>query len=155
VPAHLLEIFTDGTFDQDRCAGAWAFIAMHGDRRVHEARGAAVGTSNNTFEILAVLEAMIWIEAATSNQPVTLWTDSAHVVEGCNRYRAIWRNNGWKRIDPNPRHRRRSIPDEELWKRLDDILSRQQHVTVSWCKAHSGIAGNEHADCLARRATSP
>jgi ribonuclease HI len=65
-------------------------------------------------------------------------------------WRAIWRNNGWKRIDPNSRARRRNIPDAALWQRLDLLLDQNSNVTVKWCKGHSGIAGNEDADMLAR-----
>ncbi|MGI2033640.1 RNase H family protein [Rhizobium panacihumi] len=79
----------------------------------------------------------------------TVWTDSAHVIEGVDRWRMIWRGNGWKRIDPNPRARRRKIPDAALWQSLDSLIEHNVHVKIAWCKAHAGVIGNEEADALA------
>lgn len=145
-----LHIFTDGSFDDASGSGGWAFVVHEAGDQVHSASGRTVGTSNNTFEVLAVLNAMSWVVAEAPTRSVTLWTDAVHVIEGCRRYRAIWRNNGWKRITPNQHTRRRPIPDREIWQQLDSLLERHPHVVVEWCKGHSGTVGNEHADALAR-----
>ncbi|MBM7048341.1 MULTISPECIES: ribonuclease H [Rhizobium] len=150
--AHWLHIYADGSFDAASRSGGWAFIVYEGDRQVHVASGKAVGTSNNMFEVLAVLKAISWIAAEAPAWSVKLWTDAAHVVEGCRRWRAIWRTNGWKRITPNPHARRRPIPDMEIWQQLDALLERHPHLVVEWCKGHSGAGGNELADILARNA---
>ncbi|MFK3691225.1 ribonuclease H [Agrobacterium tumefaciens] len=147
-----LHIFTDGSFNDASRSGGWAFVVREAGNQIHSASGKAGGTSNNTFEVLAVLNAMSWIAVEAPTRAVTLWTDAVHVIEGCNRYRAIWRNNGWKRITPNQHTRRRPIPDNEIWQKLDTLLERHPLVTVEWCKGHSGSVGNEHADALARQA---
>lgn len=144
-----IRIFTDGSFDAKARTGGWAFVVMEADRQIHAASGRDHGTSNNTFEIMAVVEAPAWLDAFASDRAVAIWTDSAHVIEGCARWRAIWRTNGWKRIDPNPRARRRRVQDALLWQKLDALLIRNPKLTIAWCKAHSGIAGNDHADALA------
>lgn len=144
------QIFTDGSFDVKLRRGGWAYVVMDGDHMIHSSHGTGEGLSNNTFELMGALEALTWLDASAPERPVVLWTDSAHVIEGCARWRSIWRTNGWKRIDPNPRTRRRRVPDAEYWRRLDELLNRNPNVTIAWCKAHSGIAGNEHADALAR-----
>jgi ribonuclease HI len=95
---------------------------------------------------------MSWVDTHAASNAVTIWTDSNHVVEGCRRWRGIWRKNGWKRIDPNPRARRRAIPDAELWQQLDTLLEKNPMVDVQLCKGHAGNAGNELADALARNA---
>jgi ribonuclease HI len=154
VERNLLDVFTDGSFDKEARTGGWAFVVLEGDERIHVAQGAASGHSNNGLELLAVMEAMSWIERSAEGRKVILWTDSAHVVEGCHRYRAIWRNNGWKRIDPNSRARRRAIPDAALWQKLDALLNRHPSASVAWCRGHSGNAANEYADTLARQAGS-
>ncbi|MDH7801890.1 MULTISPECIES: ribonuclease H [unclassified Rhizobium] len=148
--SNTLHIFTDGSFDDASQSGGWAFVVHEGGDLIHSASGKTVGASNNTFEVLAVLNAMSWIAAEAPARAVTLWTDAVHVIEGCRRYRVIWRTNGWKRITPNQHTRRRSIPDMEIWQQLDDLLERHPHVVVDWCKGHSGTVGNEHADELAR-----
>lgn len=144
-----LEVFTDGSFDAGSSTGGWAYVVMHEGHRLHAARGADRGRSNNTFELMALFEALSWLDSAAAGRDVILWTDSAHVLEGCARWRAIWRNNGWRRIDPNPNARRRKLADASIWQRVDTLLQRNLNVTVAWCKAHSGIAGNDQADALA------
>jgi ribonuclease HI len=144
-----LDVYVDGSFHVSTALGGWAFVVFEGDRRLHAAAGTAVGATNNSFEVMAVVQAMSWIETAAFGQRCTLWTDSAHVFNGCRRWRAIWRNNGWKRINSNPRARRRAIPDDALWRQLDAFLDHNPMVDVRWCKGHSGIAGNDLADALA------
>lgn len=145
-------IHTDGSFDVASHSGGWAFIVYEGNCQRYAASGSAPGISNNSFEILAVLNAMNWIATAMPTCAVTLWTDSAYVMEGCHRWRAIWRNNGWKRLTAKRHLRRRTIPDMEIWRKLDHLLERYPHVAMTWCKGHAGVIGNELADRQARNA---
>jgi ribonuclease HI len=148
----MIQIYTDGSFDAASQSGGWAFVVFEGDRQLHAASGSHAGSSNNSFEVLAAVKAMSWIDVHSAGQGVTLWTDSNYVVEGCRRWRAIWKSNGWKRIDPNPHVRRRPIPEVALWQQLDALLEKNLLVEVQLCKGHSGNAGNDHADALARNA---
>jgi ribonuclease HI len=131
-----LHIFTDGSFDDASSSGGWAFVVHEAGHQVHSASGRTVGTSNNTFEVLAVLNALSWIAVEAPTRAVTLWTDAVHVIEGCRRYRAIWRNNGWKRITPNQRTRRRPIPDRNIWQQLDSLLVQRafRHCRQRACR---------------------
>ncbi|TCR02704.1 RNase HI [Neorhizobium sp. JUb45] len=147
-----LHIYTDGSFTPATRSGGWAYVVMRAEQQLHAHHGVASGETNNTFEVLAVLQALSFVDAQVRGADVTVWTDSHHVVEGCRHWRAIWRHNGWKRVNPNPRARRRAIPDMLLWQKLDDLLERNSDVSVRWCKGHSGIAANEYADLLAREA---
>ena len=148
----IFRIDADGSFDAATGTGGWAFVVYQSDCQHHVSSGRAAGTSNNRFEVLAALNAMAWVAAEAPADTVTLRTDSLHVVEGCTRWRAIWRNNGWKRITANAHARRRLIPDRDLWQELDMLLERCPNVAVEWCKGHAGEAGNELADRLAREA---
>ncbi len=148
-PANAMQVFTDGSFNVGSLIGAWAFVVFDGDERIHAERGTGEGSSNNAFEVLGVLNALLWLETSAPERIATVWTDSRHVVEGVNHWRMIWRGNGWKRVNPNFRARRREIPDAVHWRALDALLERNSHVTVNWCKAHAGNAGNEFADRLA------
>jgi len=146
------DLYIDGSWNPASGTGGWAFVVLDDGRQLHAESGSESTLSNNSAEVLAAVKAMYWIETYGAGKAVTLWTDSNHVVEGCLRYRAIWRNNGWKRIDPNPRARRRPLADAALWKQFDALLENNPLVTVELCKGHSGNAGNELADSLARDA---
>ncbi|TWF54815.1 ribonuclease H family protein [Neorhizobium alkalisoli] len=147
-----LDIFSDGSFDAKTLSGGWAFVVLEGDRQVYSASGFDKGPSNNAFEVLAAVKALSWLEIHANGRAAILHTDSNHVFEGCGRWRSIWRNNGWKRIYPNPRSRRRPIPDAKLWQQLDALLENNPRVVVELCKGHSGVEGNDQADILARGA---
>lgn len=148
-----LHVFTDGSFDPSTRYGGWAFVVFEDNQLLFHARGAEGGKSNNSLEVLAVLQAVKWLSDFAPGRIATLWTDSVHVVDGCLNWRAIWRNNGWKRIEHNSRARRRTIPDASLWQALDVLLDRNPSVGVAWCKGHVNNPGNDHAHSLARPGT--
>ncbi|WP_347272028.1 ribonuclease H family protein [Agrobacterium vaccinii] len=147
-----LQLYTDGSFDAASRSGGWAFVVIHGELQIHSAAGAMTGTSNNTFEVTSVVRAASWLVNEAPPVTAVIWTDSVHVVEGCNRWRHIWRGNGWKRVRANSHERRRTIPDAKLWQELDDLLGRIPQIRIRLCKGHSGIEGNEMADAAARAA---
>lgn len=149
-----LHIYADGSFDAASRSGGWAFVVMDADRQIHAAAGAATGSSNNTFEVLSVVQAASWLAREAQTATALIWTDSAHVVEGCSRWRHIWRGNGWKRVRANSHERRRAIPDLEVWQELDGLLERNPRIKIQFCKGHSGVVGNEFADAAARTAMS-
>ncbi|MQB09250.1 MULTISPECIES: RNase H family protein [Agrobacterium] len=148
-----LKIYADGSYDPVAISGSWAFVVFETGQQLHSARGMEIGPTNNSFEVMAVMNALLWLDAHASGRTAILWTDSAHVVEGCHRWCKIWRTNGWKRINPNSRARKRQMPDEALWRNVDRLLLGNPNVTIEWCKGHSGIEGNDLADALARAAT--
>lgn len=147
-----LIIYADGSYDPASQTGGWAFVVYEAGQLIHSAHGTEAGPSNNTFEVLAVMYAMMWVDGHVQGNQVVLRTDSVHVVEGCQHWRTIWRGNGWKRINPNQRARKRQIPDADLWKKLDSFLLLHPAIEIEWCKAHSGIEGNEMVDTMARAA---
>jgi ribonuclease HI len=147
-----MDVFVDGSYDPASSSGGWAFVAYEGGGEVHSGHGQTSVSSNNTAELLALYQAVRWINTAASGLSISIWTDSFPTVEGCNRWRLIWRNNGWRRIDRKPRSRKRSLPDAELWQALDAELAQCPQISINWCKGHSGSPGNERADALARAA---
>ena len=149
----LLIIFTDGSFEPGSAQAGWAFVVYADQVEVLAGAGrfpAAPG--NNAVELTAILNAARWLNAHAANRQAVILTDSRYVLEGCNRWRFIWRSNGWKRIEPDSRRRKRAIADRALWQSLDIELQQNDQITVNWCKAHSGIAGNIRADALATQA---
>lgn len=78
----ILNLYTDGSFDAASSSGGWAFVTMDGRGRMHTVSGTMPGPSNNTFEVLSVVQAASWIEHDAPVAAAVIWTDSAHVVEG-------------------------------------------------------------------------
>ena len=147
-----LHIYADGSFDAASRSGGWAFVVLDRNRQFQMAAGAMSGSSNNTFEVVSVLQAVSWLEGEAPTAAAVIWTDSAYVAEGCDRWRHIWRGNGWKRVRAGSHERRRPIPDAELWQELDALLEVNPQVMISLCKGHSGVTGNELAHAAARGA---
>lgn len=143
------DIYTDGSFAPASQRGGWAFVAVAGNETIATASGHFDGGTNNTLELFAVLKAAEWANANAVGHIVTIWSDSHHVVEGCNRWRPIWKNSGWRRYSANPKTRKRPLPDASLWQRLDAELAKNAMLNVAWCKGHQGNDGNERADALA------
>jgi ribonuclease HI len=149
-PINGIHVYTDGSFDPLSGRGGWAFVVMENGAEIHDEHGRQTGTGNNGFEVLAMVKALVWIESTAAARDVVLWTDSFHVMDGCHRWRKIWRTNGWKRINANVHARRRRIPDVDIWRQLDALLERNLNVHLKWCKGHAATPGNVRADILAR-----
>lgn len=146
-----LHIFTDGCFEPGSGQGGWAFVVYRHGIEIAAECGGVGNTANNAMEAMALLHAALWINCNAVEEPAVIWSDSLHVVRGCNSLRHIWKRNGWKKVDPNPKARRRTISDLDVWKAIDLQLSRNQLTTIAWCKGHFGIDGNERADELANK----
>ncbi|MDE1996195.1 MAG: ribonuclease HI [Rhizobiaceae bacterium] len=144
-----LHIFTDGSYEPGSGHGGWAFVAYRDSAEIACAFGGAPDSANNSMELFALLEAATWVNGNVAGETVTIWTDSNQAVKGCNGWRHIWKTNGWKKITPNTRSRKRTIENADLWKSIDLQLSSNHLISVAWCKGHAGIDGNERADQLA------
>ncbi len=149
VDSAMLDIFTDGCCEPGSGDGGWGFAVYRDGIEIASGCGGAAGTANNAVEATAVLKAAEWVNAYAAEAAVTIWSDSVHAVKGCNEWRPIWRNNGFKKITANSRLRSRVIADAAVWRAIDAELSRSTTITVAWCKGHAGTEGNERADRLA------
>lgn len=144
-----MDIYVDGSFDAGSGKGGWAFVVMSDEETLATGSGRIDGATNNALELVAALEAAKWASDQAKSYAITIWSDSAYVVEGSNYWLPIWKNNGWRRYNPNSRARNRGIPDQDLWKLLDRQLLKNKLLTIAWCKGHQGNIGNELADQLA------
>jgi ribonuclease HI len=144
-----LHIYADGCCEPESQTGGWAFVVHRDGLEVASDFGKAERSSNNAMELSALLAAATWVNDNAAGEAVTLWSDSVYAVNGCNQWRHIWKNSGWRKRAPGSNARSRTIANPELWKAVDEALSRNALLTVAWCKGHSGIPGNEKADGLA------
>ena len=143
-----LHVFVDGCHEPGSGHGGWAFVVYRDDTEIASGFGGVERSTNNAMELTAVLEAILWISGTAAGVTALIWSDSVYAVEGCNHWRPIWRNNGWKKSNPGGKGRNRAVSDAELWKEVDLRLSENPSIGIAWCKGHSGIAGNERADEL-------
>jgi ribonuclease HI len=144
-----LHVFADGCYDPNSGQGGWAFIAYRDGVEIASDFGGVPDAASNSMELFALLRAAMWVSSNAAGEPAVIWSDSNYSVDGCNRLRHIWKTNGWKKVDPSPKTRKRTIADPELWQEIDLQLSQNQSLSIAWCKGHSGNVGNERADELA------
>nr|TFG51401.1 MAG: ribonuclease HI [Hyphomicrobiales bacterium] len=134
-------IYTDGACSGNPGPGGWAEI-LHYNGHEKELSGGENPTTNNRMELKAAIEGLSALNAPSS---VVLYTDSRYVMDGLTKWLPRWKANGWKTANKKP------VKNEDLWRMLDDAASCHK-IEWQWVQGHSGDAGNERADWLARSA---
>jgi ribonuclease HI len=131
-------IFTDGSARGNPGPGGWGAIVLTEDT-AQELGGREDHTTNNRMELMAAISAL---EASHGDKEVTLYTDSAYVVNGITRWVKGWQVNKWMTSQ------KEEVLNKDLWKKL---ISATEHRTVDWklIKGHSGTKGNERCDVIA------
>lgn len=141
-------IFTDGSARGNPGPGGWGAIVMTDDTAI-ELGGREDHTTNNRMELTAVISAL---ESASDDKParpnshsgreMTIYTDSAYVVNGITRWVKGWEANKWKTS------KKEEVLNKDLWEKLVDVTA---HKVINWkvIKGHSGTAGNERCDVIA------
>ena len=137
-------IYTDGTCAGNPGPGGWGAVLFWGDRE-KTLSGGEPATTNNRMELTAAIRAL---ETLKRPCQVVLHTDSKYVKNGITDWIRRWKQNGWRTADRKP------VKNAELWRKLDDEMARHQ-VEWVWVRGHSGNAGNERADALARAGMAP
>ena len=134
-----IEIFTDGACSGNPGPGGWAAILRMGERE-RELSGGDTSTTNNRMELMGAISGL---EALKRPCEVKLYTDSRYVLDGATKWIHGWKKNGWRTAD------KKAVKNVELWQRLTAAAAPHK-VHWAWVKGHSGHAGNERADQLAR-----
>ncbi|MGW8256329.1 MAG: ribonuclease HI [Thermoguttaceae bacterium] len=138
-----VQLFADGACSGNPGPGGWAFILRHrSSGKVLERSGAERETTNNRMELTAVIRGLESLRRAAS---VELITDSVYVGKGLTEWLPKWKTNGWRRREGK---RLKEIKNEDLWRRLDELLARHQ-VRFTHVRGHSGHSENERCDTLA------
>ncbi len=131
-------IFTDGSARGNPGPGGWGAIVITDDSAM-ELGGREDHTTNNRMELTAVISAL---ESVSSEREMTIYTDSAYVLNGATRWVKGWKKNKWKTSQ------KENVLNKDLWERLIELTS---HKIIDWklIKGHSGTAGNERCDVIA------
>jgi ribonuclease HI len=136
----MILIFTDGAARGNPGPGGWGAIVASDDT-VTEIGGQEHYTTNNRMEITAAIKALE-VSFIQSNEPVTLYTDSAYVLSGVTRWVIGWQRSGWKTS------KKEEVLNRDLWETLVELV---HHRSVEWklLKGHSGVPANERCDVIA------
>lgn len=131
-------IFTDGSARGNPGPGGWGAIVLNPDTAV-ELGGREDHTTNNRMELWAVISAL---ESSPNDRDITIFTDSAYVVNGITRWVKGWVKNNWKTSA------KEDVVNRDLWERLVAAVS---HKVIDWklIKGHAGTPGNERCDVIA------
>ncbi len=121
-------VYADGSCEGNPGPGGWGVVIVTPAGK-HRISGGDSHTTNNRMEIMAAIEAL---RALDRGLPVILRSDSQYLVKTMNE--------GWRRTK-----------NLDLWQQLDDEVARH-NVRFEWVRGHTGDAGNEEADELARAA---
>ena len=96
---------------------------------------------------------LVALERADPAKPLHIVTDSQYVLDGLvgrngkRPWHEAWQRNSWRTSKREP------VANRGLWERLIAI-SKKRRFRMSWQRGHSGHAGNEMADKMARNAAS-
>lgn len=142
-----LTCFADGScYDNGKptSKGGWAFILLAEDgSTTHEAVGAVPGATNNSMELMAVIEAL---KSLTEPTEVLVKTDSLYVIDAfVKNWIVQWKKHDYKLKNGEQRK------NEILWRELD-VLVAFHTIKWEWVKGHSGVFHNEYVDMRAYEA---
>lgn len=138
-----VQLFTDGACSGNPGPGGWAFILRHPrSGKEIERSGAEPSTTNNRMELMGVIQGLDALKRPTF---VEIICDSTYVLKGISEWLPKWKANGWRRRE---RDRWAEVKNEDLWRRLDQLLSKHQ-VRVTHIRGHGGHPENERCDQLA------
>ena len=136
-----VDIYTDGACSGNPGPGGWG-VLIEIDNENIELSGGDRETTNNRMELMAAIKAL---EEIDKDYEITLYTDSNYVKDGITSWISNWKKISWKTAS------KKDVKNKELWMRLDEAI-KDKNISWVWVKGHSGNAGNEQADYLARSA---
>lgn len=139
-----ITIFTDGACSGNPGPGGWGAVLVLPNKQVRELGGGGFNVTNNQMEMMAAIEASSFV--AKIKGDVTIFTDSAYLVNGITKWADSWVRNGWKNSSGE------EVANRQLWERLIEVVNKKKTTgSIKWelIPGHEGIAGNERADSIA------
>jgi ribonuclease HI len=133
-----IQLITDGSCIGNPGPGGWACILRCEDEE-RELSGSEARTTNNRMELIAAINGL---KALREIHEVELVTDSQYLKQGITQYLSRWKINGWRTSD------RRPVQNQDLWRELDDMVSR--HIICwTWVAGHGDHDLQNRCDALA------
>lgn len=142
-----LAIYTDGSSLGNPGKGGWGAVLI-GNKQVSELGGAVANVTNNQMEMLAVFKALEEVaELGIRDYSITLYSDSAYVINGITEWVYGWQKNDWKKADKKP------VLNKDMWQdlvRIKHFVETDNKLFFEHIKAHAGHVYNERVDDIAR-----
>jgi ribonuclease HI len=147
--SRITNLYTDGACSGNPGPGGWGTVAYFDDGSCHELGGRDGATTNNRMEMQAAISALQFFVGTSQTDQCVLYTDSEYLIKGITQWVKGWKKKGWKTAAGKP------VLNQDLWETLDSLdrqVQSQTKVPVSWqhVRGHSGNAGNERCDTIAR-----
>ena len=148
------EVYSDGSTRNNGRAdavGAWAYVILNENVKVHEDCRAEVGTTNQRMELIAAAEALDYLfynEICVPFDKVVIYTDSAY-LHNCytQKWYVNWQNNGWRNS------KKEKVANQDLWERLVKYFEMPEVEFVK-VKGHADNVWNNYVDALAQGASA-
>lgn len=145
----VIEIYTDGSSLGNPGPGGWGTVITINDKVFHELGGCEKHTTNNRMELMAVIEALKYINQEHQNGDIIIHADSTYVLGGVTGWIENWEKNGWRTAN------KKEVMNQDLWKELISLI-RKFDGKLTWqkVKGHSGHVHNDRADEIATQCSS-
>lgn len=143
------KIYTDGACSGNPGPGGWGTVLYFVDGSIHEMGGGSRQTTNNRMEMQAAIAGLTWLRDSGQTAPTAIYTDSEYVLKGITQWIAGWKRRGWVNSAKKP------VLNRDLWEQLDQVtteVNKTLDKPLQWVyvRGHSGNAGNERCDTIAR-----
>lgn len=130
-------IYTDGGCRGNPGLGAWAAVLISEKYNLRLEIGESENNAtNNKMEMKAAIKALEILKKAHN---IKIYSDSAYLVNGMNKWIYSWQKNNWIKSDKKP------VENKEYWLRLIE-LSSQHNIEFLKVKGHSDNKENNRAD---------
>jgi ribonuclease HI len=121
----LLEIYTDGSFDEQGSTGAYGYALVEGGKVIKEYYSLSDSKSSSHLELLAVIDALTRVEG----RRIRIYTDSQYVRKGITEWIFHWRENGFMTANGT------KAKNSEDWIRLNELI-KGRYIEWLWIKSH-------------------
>ena len=122
---------------------AWAYLIVTPTNRFSDS-GGEFGATNNRMEIMALYEALAYLNAHDlQDSHIHAVLDSKYVLNAINKnWLKGWQRRGWTRSGGQ------KLENKELWRSLAQELRNFPHLSLYWTKGHADNEGNVFVDRL-------
>lgn len=130
----LLEIYSDGSYNEKNKMGAIGYVAIENNKIIFEHFTSVHSKSSSHLELLAVIDALHHFE-----RPLRIYTDSQYVRKGITEWIQHWKVNNFTTANGT---QAKNISD---WKSLEKLI-KHRYIEWVWIKGHRSNPYHNYVD---------